>query len=569
MRSANSRRAGYCGIALAVLGLLPMAVPAQPPAGANIELPREYVDTTYMPPRGRTLAVRAGGDFQAALAAAAPGDIITLEAGATFRGPFTLPVKPGADWIIVRSSAGDGDLPPGERVDPSRAAFMPKLVSAAGPVLTTMPGAHHYRFIGIEIRPEAGQEAAYRRAFRSFVSTVRGRTTAAATGFAGRNLVLLGNGETSVDKLPHHFVFDRCYIHGDAKGGSRRGIALNSRYTAVIDSYFADFKEVGADSQAILGWNGPGPFKIVDNYLEGAGENIMFGGSPPTIPDMVPADIEIRRNHFYKPLRWQVGHPTYEGTPWTVKNLFELKNARRVLVDGNLFEQNWVHAQNGFAILFTVRAESDAAKWAVVEDVTFANNVVRRSAAGVNVLGIDDTSPTRSGRTRRIAIKNNLFDEIGGAPWGGGGRLFQLLDGTEDIVIAHNTALQTENILFGGDGKPHARVVFANNVAPHNEYGIIGSGQGVGRPSLERYFPGAVVLRNVMPGGSARMYPPDNFFPQSLDDVGFKLIGADYRLKDSSRYKSAASDGRDVGVDFDALWSALGPTLSAEAHKSR
>ena len=45
--------------------------------------------------------------------------------------------------------------------------------------------------------------------------------------------------------------------------GTRRGIALNSGATAVIDSHLADFKEVGADSQAIAGWNGPGPFKIV------------------------------------------------------------------------------------------------------------------------------------------------------------------------------------------------------------------------------------------------------------------------------------------------------------------
>ena len=33
---------------------------------------------------------------------------------------------------------------------------------------------------------------------------------------------------------------------------------MNSRSTAVIDSYLSDFKEVGADSQAIAGWNGPG-----------------------------------------------------------------------------------------------------------------------------------------------------------------------------------------------------------------------------------------------------------------------------------------------------------------------
>lgn len=88
--------------------------------------------------------------------------------------------------------------------------------------------------------------------------------------------------------------------------GTRRGIALNSRATAAIDSHLADFKEDGADSQAICGWNGPGPFKIVNNYREGMGENVMFGGADPSIRDLVPTGIEIRRNHFAKPLERNV-----------------------------------------------------------------------------------------------------------------------------------------------------------------------------------------------------------------------------------------------------------------------
>jgi hypothetical protein len=40
------------------------------------------------------------------------------------------------------------------------------------------------------------------------------------------------------------------------------------------------------------------------------------------------------RNHLFKPLSWKIGHPTYAGTPWSVKNILELKNARRVLAEG-------------------------------------------------------------------------------------------------------------------------------------------------------------------------------------------------------------------------------------------
>src|SRR5438477_7384724 len=120
---------------------------------------------------------------------------------------------------------------------------------------------------------------------------------------------------------------------------------MNSRETAVIDSYLSDFKQIGADSQAVAGWNGTGPFKIANSYLEAAGENVMFGGADPAIRDLVPADIEIRQNHLAKPLRWRAGHEGFDGVDWSVKNLFELENARRVLVEDNLLEYNWPQAQ--------------------------------------------------------------------------------------------------------------------------------------------------------------------------------------------------------------------------------
>jgi hypothetical protein len=559
---------------------------SSPPA-KTAEPPRLTVDTTYVPPRGKTHVVHRGGSFQAALDAARPGDVIMLEAGATFTGPFRLPVKPGSEWIVVRSSALEGRRPPpawrrwvrapprsgspestlpppGHRVDPAYAPLMPKLVAASAPVIVTAPGAHHYRFIGIEIRPGGSGKRSTRQLLRSTWRWITGANAAAAPtmSFAGQNLVLLGGNETSVEKLPHHIIFDRCYLHGDPKGGARRGIAMNSRYTAVVDSYLSDFKEVGEDAQAIAGWNGSGPFKIANNYLEGAGENVLFGGADPSIPELVPSDIEIRGNHFAKPLSWKIGDPNYEGTPWTVKNLFELKNARRVLIDGNLFEYNWHHAQTGFAILFTVRNQDGAAPWSVVDSVTFTNNVLRHIGGGVHILGYDNNHPSQ--QTRRIHIKNNLFDDVGGV-WGRG-LLFQLVDGTADVVIEHNTAMQTDSIVAGWEQRPHTGFIFANNIAPHNDYGFIGEGTGVGNPSLERHFPDAIVQRNVIVGGSAQAYPRDNFFPRSLDDVGFvDRAGGDYRLKGSSRYKNVATNGGHIGVDFETLRMAMGPGWADDA----
>src|SRR6185436_5273479 len=64
--------------------------------------------------------------------------------------------------------------------------------------------------------------------------------------------------------------------------------------------------------------------------------------------------------------------------------------------------------------------------------------------------------------------------------------------------------------------------------------------------------------RNVIAGGNAGRYPPDNFFPASIDAVGFvNASSGDYRLAPTSPYRGAASDGTDVGVNVDALATAL------------
>jgi len=523
-----------------VVTSLVILVAGQALAAGQPELPRLRVETSPVASGGRTLSVGAGGNFQAALERARPGDVITLEAGATFVGPFTLPRKEGDGWITIRTSAPDDRLPPPDaRIDPTHAGIMPKLEAGSGSVIVTAPGAHHYRFVAIEIRP------------RARVALV--------------NLVQLGAGEPALELVPSHLIFDRCYLHGDPEKGTRRGIAMNSRHTAVVGSYLSDFKEVGADSQAIAAWGGPGPYKIVNNYLEGAGENVLFGGADPVIPNVVPSDIEIRHNHVSKPLTWKVGDPAFQGVAWAVKNLFELKNARRVVVEGNVFEHNWAHAQSGFAILFTVRNEGGRAPWSVIEDVAFVNNVVRHVGGGFNVLGRDNNAP--SGQTSRVRIANNLLEDVGGSQWPGRGTLLQIIGGTAGVTVEHNTAVQTGPIIFA-EGLPHTGFTFQNNIVMHNAAGIVGTGTGIGKGALQAFFPGSIVRRNVMIGGHAESYPADNFFPGSVDAVVFaNRPEGRHRLGPASPYRRAGTDGHDIGVDFEALMGALAglsnPRLSA------
>ena len=53
---------------------------------------------------------------------------------------------------------------------------------------------------------------------------------------------------------------------------------LNSATSAVIDSWLGDCHSNQGDSQAIVGWNGPGPYLIQNNHLEAGHEVVMFGG---------------------------------------------------------------------------------------------------------------------------------------------------------------------------------------------------------------------------------------------------------------------------------------------------
>jgi hypothetical protein len=268
----------------------------------------------------------------------------------------------------------------------------------------------------------------------------------------------------------------------------------------------------------------------------------------------VPSDITVEGNLLTKDLLWR-------GSTWTVKNIFELKNARRVRVHGNILEHNWVAGQTGYAVVLTPRNSSGQNPWVVIEDVEFSGNVLRRSAAGFNLLGYDNTA--QSGQLARVRIVDNLVYDIGGLVWGGSGIFAQLGGEPRDITFDHNTVLQTGHImsLYAGSyidsngvrvtGGPIAGLVFTNNLIRHNAYGIFGSGQAYGNGALNFYAPGALVRRNIMASDKsvASRYPPDNQFPSTAVFLTHFLNPSvrDYRLVTSSTYVAAGLDGLDLG----------------------
>jgi hypothetical protein len=528
---------------------LPRAALAAPVAP---ELPRTILDTTYDEP-ATVVAVPPDGDLQAALDAAPRNTTLVLASGATYSGNFVLRDKPGTGPIYIRSSDVDSLPAPGQRISPADAPNMAKIVSPnLQPAISTEQGADGWRIALVEVT-----------------------ATHANPDVTHNGLIIFGSDvETDVTRQPTDLTVDRALVRGTPTGGFRRGITINSARTAVIDSEVSNIHEQGADNQAICGWNGPGPFKVVNNRLVGATENLMFGGARAFIDNLVPSDIQIENNYFFKPLSWKVGHPDFAGIPWSIKNLFELKNAQRVLVRGNVFENNWQSGQSGHAVLFTPRGDGANNPWVVVQDVTFTLNIIRNSDSGFNISGTDDLGVSQ--QTKRISITNNILDGIAvreAREWPF--RSYQVLNGVDSLVIDHNSSI---NIPFDSDGRlaqhiitfgddpdvDNTNFVYTNNLSDRGANGVFGSGAGEGTSALEAYAPGYDFRRNIIASTEdiADGYPADNFFPPTLFDVGFAdIVGGDYRLVPPSQFIGLGLDGKDVGADVVAVKQATARVL--------
>jgi hypothetical protein len=490
---------------------------------AVIQRPRSVTQKNQV--GGGRVVLGKNDDLQAAINRALPGDTLVLEAGAVFTGPFILPRKSGDTYITIQTSRAE-ELKENVRVTAAQAPLFARLQNAIGePAVKTESGAHHYKFIGIEFSPSQSQPAV-------------------------GDIVRFGDGknQASLADVPHHLVLDRCYIHGFPEQEVRRGVSLNSGETEISNSLISDIHGRGYDTQAICGWNGPGPFRIINNSLQASGENLMFGGADPAITGLVPSDIEIRQNYFFKPLSWKVGDPEYKGIHWSVKNLLELKSARRVVIDGNYFENCWVDAQTGYAIQFTVRNQDGAAPWSVIEEVEFTNNVVKNAGAGINLLGSDNIHPSK--RANKLSISNNFFQAISG--------VFVQISGYPNVMLRHNSHFQTGNILsFYGEASPG--FVYCDNLTIRDErgYGIKGDASGEGTVALDNFAPQYRVSQNVIVGANKAQYPAQNFFPSSPAQVGFRnWAAADFRLTANSPFRNAASDRSDPGANFAALQPA-------------
>lgn len=585
--------------ALVVWSTLP-ALAAAPPTGENAycgkgnvaqfgakdgpaELPKAcyYTALDGTPSPGKQIRVAAKSDLAAAIEGAKCGDTLLLPAGASF-DVKVLPAKKCDDqhYITVRTDTPDSKLPPeGTRISPAwgGVASLPGRPLFAQPsggpakLLATLvvrrpSGAvvgDHVRFIGIEwtTPPDANIS----------------------------RIVTAEHGD--------HVIFDRNWVHpaDGAEVGHGIGIIDGSHMIAVINSYVNGLNCIAlagkcTDATAVGGGSGNEPIstlKIYNNFLESAGENILFGGSAATIN---PTDIEIRRNHLFRPMLWKEGEPGYtpaaSGHPYIVKNNFELKNAIRVLFEANLLENTWGgFSQTGYAILITPKNQSGKCPVCRVNDVTIRFNRIRNVAGVLQIANAPAKTGAAAADGGRYSIHDLFADDLHDKDYKGGGS-FLILVSTQppvhDIQIDHVTAFVTGGLLsILNAGAKLTNFTLTNSVFSVGErrQPIASAGGGPescasknqalgGEAVLQACFDPYKFDKNLIVTGRGS-FPKGNITVGSPEAAGIRdlkdAISKDPRLCHAkgpgcnkvSPGAGTASDGRDLGADIDAVEAAI------------
>ena len=408
-------------------------------------------------------SVAEPGRLQAAIDAAAPGTTVWLRGGTAY-----------PDHVVIRKSVTLDTqgltLPVGYQVTDADKAAMASLTPANnGPQIVIAPGT-------------AGVSLA-----RIYIA----RSNANAIIQCGSS----DSTQTTVEQMPRDITITQVVIEGDDRPGAtgaKRGIEVACAPLTVRDSRIVDIRRTGQDTQAIGGWNTTGPITIENNYLEAAGENIMFGGADPTMPGVVPRGLVVRRNVLTKDLAWK-------GTPVTVKNAFELKAGVDVTIEDNILENVWV-GQGSYAVQFTVQSQDGRNPQVAVNTVRFRRNTVRNVGGGINVIGWPQINSSVGLRSFGFEICENEF-QIDRATYGGQGWALFASREVSDVTFCNNTVDTNGNQVIVQDGAPVLQMrVTGNLFVRSGVYGISGYANGTTQHRaafLSTYFPGGVVSGNA------------------------------------------------------------------------
>jgi hypothetical protein len=538
-----------------------IALPTLPQATVNLALPTQgaSVCPTYLTGTNCIRNVPIGSDsgaseLQNTFNVAGCGDTIVLIAGDTYSGNFTIPQTSCSGWIVVESSAASSLPGPGNRLNPSTYAADLAIISTPNvtQAIQFNDFSNHWRFIGIEI-------------------------TTSYSNASNTLYVIVGMGEsdTSAANLPSYIIFDRCYIYGSAVTPIAHGIYADGAYIAVVDSYCDEIIDNGADAQCVVSTNGTGPFLIQNNFMQASGEDIMFGGSPPTITNLNPSDIVVIGNQLQKNTAWQ-------GVLTDVKNIYEFKNTNRALIDGNVLQYTWQSAQDEAMIIRSAgsaNVPNTQDPWTVVQNVTVSHNLIQHQPIGT-IFGDFVNLNLDYQATNTILYRNNVISDSNSATWGPDGWAIEVSIGhsnqvspeyMHDVTIDHNTTFSDQAAFYlaiSDTSSYMTNLAYTNNLQDCGSLGVSSdSGTAISTKVLGTF----TWSKNTLIGSCGDGSSPSgsNFHATNLAAVGFTSysgtdpdLSGNFQLTSGSAYHNAGTDGKDIGV-YD--WTCYNATTAAAA----
>lgn len=502
--------------------------------GALPEMPRKQVDVTRPVVTGVTYRPTTTAELQSAINGSKPGDQILLKGQ---YGRIYFPRRASCTgYVLLRS-----DLPDSmrtnldARVDTVVAGkYYAKLVgSTADPIVTTQPRSCGFWMEQLDIKHSTA------------VKSPNGAVVLGNTGSL----------QNSKDSIPRMFVLNQVWVHASLEQQLKRGVTVNADSIAIINSWVDEAHRDGQEAQAIQGHNAFGPMLFRNNYLGGAAQSFLLGGSDPSIANLRTCDVTFTHNYLRKRPIWKTIKIIVSSTTthygYTVKNAWELKNACRVYAAFNVMQYNWSDAQEGQTILIKGANQNGHCDWCGTFDVNFAYNRVSMIAGGFNVTGGEtygkyfivngDTVWAKALPTARVLVYGNILEKVS-APGDtinqGTGRPFQL-GGSYDIVIRRNTIINSPSNGWSGLAMVitplRNAAVLDSNVAYLRSYNIKAATSGTQESvdSMDKYvhfnlFVGSMPTKLVNSVRVARWSTDNKFFsswPTSTGSMGAPVGG--------------------------------------------
>lgn len=499
--------------------------------------------------------------FTSACNSAVDSDIVEVASDITFTATYAFPARGTPGYVLVR---GDGfSLAQETRVTPATFAGAYTLTTnitsgnPGGTVFTMAQGASGWYFRGLKIANGVVSSANPAEALMQWAAST----------------------QTQTQHVPTKLIAEQCWLTNPWAPATastvqcKRGIANSAHYTQMLELRIDGMAGAGLETQAILFARGLGRALVRNNYLEGATENIMFGGAGAGQLGAVDynADIMIRRSHLFKRLDWM----NVSSSVATRKNFVESKNHVRLVVEGCEAEN---HDGNGqqHDLVFNCKPASPADEALAKCDDTWVRYCRFRASYGpVNIgAAANDAGDNRNPGVQRIQITSCLWQDsrcVPGSPNAGSGR-FQIV-GLQNsartcpqVVIEWCTA-QTGNSVLTISGNSSSNqtsipgLVFRNNVCYLNtQYASPRSNTLTGSTGLD-YWCGSGGW--TFAGNVAYSTYAGFTFPGTIASTNYKAstpivfadAGAgDYTLTDA-RYLMVATDGGAPGVNMAQLMS--------------